>query len=51
MFECACICEPKRATSRAWDKAISNLASDPRETYGSLAPYVHEEELAVFLNS
>lgn len=30
---------------------ISNRACDPRETYGSLAPYVHEEELVGFPES
>jgi len=30
---------------------ISNRFYDPRETYGSLAPYVHEEELIGFLES
>lgn len=30
---------------------ISNLLYDPGETYGSLAPYVHEEELVGFPES
>ena len=30
---------------------ISNLPYDSRETYGSLAPYVHEEELVDFPES
>ena len=30
---------------------ISNLACDPKETYGSLAPYVYEEELVGFPES
>lgn len=30
---------------------ISNPPYDPRETHGSLAPYVHEEELVGFPES
>jgi hypothetical protein len=33
------------------NNVISNLPYDPRETYGSLVPYVHEEELLGFPES
>ena len=51
MFEYAVYIRTKEDYITRMDNVISNLAYDPRETYGSLAPYVHEEELAVFLNS
>jgi len=33
------------------DNVISNLPYDPRGVYGSLSPYVHEEELVGFPES
>jgi hypothetical protein len=33
------------------NNVISNLPYDPRETYGSLGPYAHEEEFLGFPES
>ncbi|SET65320.1 hypothetical protein SAMN05216412_11171 [Nitrosospira multiformis] len=51
MFEYAVYIRTKEGYITRMDNVISNLAYDPRETYGSLAPYVHEEELVGFPES
>lgn len=51
MFEYAVYIRTKEDYITRMDNVISNLAYDPRETYGSLAPYVHEEELVGFPES
>ena len=51
MFRYAVYIRTKEGYITRMDNVISNLAYDPRETYGSLAPYVHEEELVAFPES
>jgi hypothetical protein len=51
MFEYAVYIRTSRGYIERMNNVISNLAYDPRETYGSLAPYVHEEELVGFPES
>ena len=50
MFEYAVYIRTTRGYIERMNKVISNPPCDPRETYRSLASYVHEEELVVFLN-
>jgi hypothetical protein len=51
MFRYAVYIRTKEGYITRMDNVISNLAYDPRGTYGSLAPYVHEEELVGFPES
>ena len=51
MFEYAVYIRTKEGYIVRMNNVISNLAYDPRKTYGSLAPYVHEEELVGFPES
>jgi hypothetical protein len=51
MFRYAVYIRTKEGYIERMNNLISNLAYDPREAYGSLAPYVHEEELIGFPES
>ena len=51
MFEYAVYIRTSRGYIERMNNVTSNLAYDPRKTYGSLAPYVHEEELVGFPES
>jgi hypothetical protein len=51
MFEYAVYVRTEEGYIERMNNIISNLAYDPREIYGSLAPYVHEEELVSFPES
>ena len=51
MFEYAVYIRTTRGYIERTNKVISNPPCDPRETYRSLAPYVHEEELVGFPES
>ena len=51
MFEYAVYIRTAEGYIERMNNVISNLPYDPRETYGSLAPYVHEEKLVGFPES
>jgi hypothetical protein len=51
MFEYAVYVRTKEGYIERMNNIISNFPYDPREAYGSLAPYVHEEELVGFPES
>lgn len=48
MFEYAVYIRTTRGYIERTNRLISNPPCDPQETYRSLAPYVHEEELVGF---
>ena len=50
-FKYAVYIRTKEGYIERMNNIISNLACDPKETYGSLAPYVYEEELVGFPES
>ena len=51
MFEYVLYIRTSRGYIERMDNGISNLPCEPPETYRSLAPYVHEEELVGFPES
>jgi len=51
MFEYVVYVRTKEGYVERMNNIISNFPYDPREAYGSLAPYVHEEELVGFPES
>lgn len=51
MFKYAVYIRTKEGYIERMNNVISNLACDQKETYGSLAPYVYEEELVGFPES
>jgi hypothetical protein len=51
VFKYAVYIRTKEGYIERMNNIISNLACDPKETYGSLAPYVYEEELVGFPES
>jgi len=51
VFEYAVYIRIKEGSIERMHNIIFNPAYAPRETYGSLAPYVHEEELVGFPES
>lgn len=50
MLQYAVYIRTKEGYIERMNNVISNLPCDPRETYGSLVPYVHEDRSSVFLN-
>ncbi len=51
MFDYAVYVRTEEGYIKRMDNVISNLPYDPQGTYGSLSPYVHEEELVGFPES
>lgn len=51
MFEYAVYVRTEEGYVKRMDNVISHLPYDPQGPYGSLSPYVHEEELVGFPES